>query len=141
MDADLMALTAMINGEGASADFDTKVMMGSSALNRLETGRLEEFGGTLSEVTQKGYYAVINKNEPYQQAVSGKFPDKIAEKAWKQSLAIASGLIKGTIERKKGQFFFTDKEEKKLRKAGKKKFDFDKVKSVGRTGKYNVYSY
>lgn len=136
-----MALTAMINGEGASSDFDTKVMIGSTAINRLKSQRLSEFGGTLPEVTQKGYYAVINKNEPYKQAVSGKFPDKIAEKAWKQSLSIASGLLKGTIELKQGQFFFTDKEESKLRKSGKKNFDFKLVKNVGKTGKYNVYSY
>jgi hypothetical protein len=133
MDADLIALAAMINGEGASADFDTKVMMGSTAINRLKAQRLEEFGGTLPEVTQKGYYAVKNQNIPYQQAITGKFPDKKAENAWKQSLAIASGLIKGTIPVVEGQFFFKSKEKPKM--------NWKLLKEVGNTGGYKVFSY
>jgi hypothetical protein len=108
------------------------VMTGSTALNRLEANKPQEFGGSLPEVLQKGYYAVSQNSPMYQQAVSSKFPDKVSESKFKQALQISYGLINGTIPKVKGQFYFKKGEAKGLRK---------KLNSVGKTGKYDVYSY
>ena len=137
---ELKKLTNLIYGEGASADYDTRVMMGSSALNRLEANRVKEFGSTLDEVGQKGYYAISNPNVPYKQALSQKFPDEKSETAYKESMAIASGLLRGKIERAPGMFYFTKKEVAKLKKTPKK-FNFKAVKRVGDVGDYQVYTY
>jgi aminopeptidase C len=139
MDEPLLALAAMINGEAAGANFDTKVMVGSSAIQRMKSGRTQEFGSTLPEVLQKGYYAVQNQNEPYKQAITQKFPDKKAENAYKQSLAVASGLIKGTIEPKDVMFYFTNKEDARQHKKGT--FNYKKVRSTGTQEGFNMYSY
>ena len=141
MDNTILALANAIYGEAASEDIDTMKMVGSVALNRLEAGKIDEFGSSMPEVLQKGFYAVSNPNEPYKQAISGQFPDKLSETKYKQALSIASGLVRGTIDRSKGQFYFTDNEVKKLKGKGKKSFNFDVVKPTGKVGKYNTYSY
>lgn len=128
-----------IFGEAANQPFEVKKMVGSTIVNRMKANRPQEFGFNVPEILQKGYYAVSNPNEPYKQAVSGKFPDKKSEDSYKEALQVASGLIRGTIEPDKGHFYFTPKEEKKLRK--KKSFNFDLVKSAGSAGGYNIYSY
>ena len=131
-DRDTIDLANMIYGENASEDYDTMVMTGSSALNRLEAERPDEFGVTLPEVLQKGYTAV-NQNSPmYQQAVSGKFPDEKSELAYKRALQISYGLLNDTISRVGGQFFFKKGEAKNLRK---------KLKFINKVGIYDVYSY
>lgn len=131
-------LANLIYGEVASEKSDTMEMVGSSALNRLEANKPEEFGATLEEVMNKGYYAVINNTDLYQQAITGKFPDKKSEDAYKKSLQIANGLIRGTIKRRKGHFYFKPEEVKKQKKAG---FDFGAVEDYGVTGQYNVFGY
>jgi spore germination cell wall hydrolase CwlJ-like protein len=138
---DVQLLAALINGEAAGSDRDTKIMVGSSALKRLQANKPEEFGSTLQEVAQKGYYAVKNQNELFTQAITGKFPDKKAENAFKESLAIASGLLKGGIEQKDVMFYFKPSEETKMRKKGDKVFNFKAVRSTGKQSEYNLYSY
>jgi len=138
---DITLLANIIYGEAADQKQDVMEMVGSTVLNRVSANRANEFGVSIEEVGQKGYYAVKNQNEPYKQAVSGKFKDEVAEEAYKKAYAVASGLYKGTIELRKGQFFFKPDEEKKLRKAGKKVFDFKQVKEEGIVGEYNVYGY
>lgn len=137
---DIMQLAAMINGEGASLDRDAKIMIGSSALNRLEAKRAEEFGSNLQEVLSKGYYAVSNPNTPYKQAISQQFPDKVSENSFKESLVIASGLIGGTIPKRSGMFYFTDKEINKFKK-NPKLFNLKAVKEIDKVGNYRVFSY
>jgi hypothetical protein len=132
MDRNVVDLANTIYGENASEDYDTMVMTGSSALNRLEAGRPQEFGATLPDVLQKGYYSVSQNSPMYQQAVGGKFPDEKSETAYKRALQISYGLINKTIERTKGEFFFKKGEAKGLRK---------KLKFVSKVGKYDVYSY
>jgi spore germination cell wall hydrolase CwlJ-like protein len=140
MEDPIQELAAVIYGEAANQKPEVMQMVGSTVLNRLNSGRSTEFGATLPEIIQKGYYAASGQNEPYKQAITGKFPDKIAEKAYKQSYAIASGLVKGTIKPAKGMFYFTKSEIAKLRK-NKKAFDFSKVKNVGDSGDYQVFDY
>jgi len=132
-------LANMIYGEAASENYDTMLMVGSSAINRLNANK-PEFGGTLPEVLQKGYYSVSNPNIPYKQALEQKFPDKKSETKYKQALAISSGLLKGTIDLKKGQFYFTEKEISKFKK-NPKKFNLKAVKELDGVGNYRVYSY
>jgi len=141
MDSDLLTLANLIYGEAADQDSEVMTMVGSTAMNRLSAERAEEFGSTLEEVGQKGYYAVSNPNVPYRQALSGEFPDKTSETAYKQAMSIASGLLRGTIEPVRGHFYYKKDEIKNLKKRGKRAFDFKKVKEVGQTGDYTVYSY
>ena len=138
---DVHVLAALINGEAAGSDRETKIMVGSSALKRLAANKPEEFGSTLQEVAQKGYYTVKDQNEPFKQAVTGNFPDKKAENAFKESLSIASGLIKGGIEQKNVMFYFKPSEETKMRKKGSKVFNFSAVKPSDSVGGYNTYTY
>jgi len=141
---DLAQLTAIIYGEGASTSDEVMRMQGSSVLNRIEAGRLKEFGSSIEEAGQKGYNAVKDNTDLYQQAVTGNFPDKNSENAYKRAMAQASGLLKGTIDRHKAQFFFTKKEEDRIRKAGekgKKEFDFSLVKRGEDSGIYRTYHY
>lgn len=132
MDQTAMELAQLIYGENASEDFDTMVMTGSSALNRLESGKEKEFGGSLPEVMQKGYYAVSQNSPMYQQALSGDFPDEKSQESFKRALQVSYGLLTGTIPRHKAQFFFKKGEATALRK---------KLKPTGKVGKYETYSY
>ena len=138
MDGDLLALTNTIYGEAAGASFDVKKMVGSSVINRLMSGKHQEFGASIPEIAQKGYYAVSQQNEPYKQAVQQKFPDKVSELAYKQSLAIASGLMKGTIKPDDAMFYFTKKEIAKQKKVG---FKFERTRETGSVDKYTTFSY
>lgn len=137
---DIAQLANMIFGEAANQDYDTMHMVGSSAVNRLNANRQKEFGANLGEVLQKGYYAVSNPNEPYKQALSGKFKDDVSKNAYKRAFAISSALLKGTLKPKEGQFYFTDKEIKKLKK-NPKSFNFKAVRETGKSGDYRVFSY
>ena len=138
--SDLSDLANIIYGEAANQDEKVMKMVGSTVLNRQKSGRTEEFGGTIAEIGQKGYYAVKNPNQPYKEALSQKFGNEEAEHKYKKAVAIAGGLLKGTIEPDKGEFFFKPDEEKKLRKTPKV-FNFKMVKNVGKQGDYNVYGY
>jgi len=140
MPNDVVDLANMIYGEVANQDYNTMLKVGSTAINRLNSNRPREFGSNMQEVLQKGYYAVSNPNEPYQEAISGKFKSKEGENKYKQALAIASGLKKGTITPTKGVFYFTPKEIQKLKK-NKKAFNFDLVEQVGETPIYKIYDY
>jgi hypothetical protein len=140
MDTDTLYLAGMIYGEGASTDYDTMKLIGSTAINRLKSGRTKEFGSNMAEVLRKGYYAVSNPNKPYKHIMEGKFPDEASTEKYKQALVIAGGLMRGTIEPDKGLFYFTPKEETKLRKTPKV-FDFKQVSEVNKVGGYSVYDY
>jgi len=127
-------------GEGANQPIEVRKMIASTILNRINSGRTSEFGGDIDTVLRKGYYAVSNPNVPYKQAYSGKFPDKESELRYKETLQMVSGLLKGTIKPDEGLFYFTPKEIKKLQK-NPKAFDFKKVKEVGSSGGYKVFTY
>lgn len=140
MNPEQIALANMIYGEEAKGNMEVMKMIGSTALNRLESGKVDEFGGDLNEVLQKGYFAVSNQNDPYQWASSGKFPDKVSENNYKKALQVAGGLLSGRIERVPGLFYMTDKELKKKMKPDSD-FDLSLVEEVGKSGKYTVMDY
>jgi len=132
-------LANAIYGEAASEDLNTMVMVGSTILNRLTADKPKEFGKDMNEVLQKGYYAVKNKNEPYKQAEKQRFPDALSAKKFEIAHSVAQGLLSGSIKPVEGHFYFTPEEVEKQTKA--KSFHFDRVKSIGKTGKYEVFSY
>lgn len=138
--SDLIDLTNIIYGEAADQDVKVMKMVGSTAINRMKSGRTKEFGSTLPEIIQKGYYAAKNPNQPYKEALSQKFGSPEAENKYKQAMNIASGLLRGTIEPDKGMFYFKPDEIKKLKKTPKV-FNFKAVKSVGKSGDYEVFDY
>lgn len=146
-EGDQIRLANIIFGEAAGASTPTMHMVGSAVLNRLESGRAGEFGSTIEEVInseKSPFYAVKGKdgNKNYEMALSQKFDNEISEQAYKRALQIAGGLLSGSIDRHKVQFFFTDDEVKNIKKSRKKdKFDFKKVVETGRVGKYNTFSY
>lgn len=135
---EVLALQQMVYGEGASADIDTRKMVAQSAISRLLSGRTKEFGGTISDVLKKGYYAVKNPNTPYKQALSGKFSDIPSKVSWGETKKIVEAVL-GDKDYGKHQFYFTDEEIAKLKK--NKKFDFSKVKSQGEVGKFKLFGY
>lgn len=137
---DVKNLADVIFGEAANQSPEVMTMVGSTVLNRASAGRAKEFGATLPEIIQKGYYAASNPNVPYRQATTGQFPDEKSLNQYKQATSIASGLYRGTIEKMKGHFYFTNKEIKKLKKRPKR-FNFNAVKEVGRAGDYTTFSY
>jgi len=144
-------LANTIYGEAANKDYDTMLMVGSTAINRFDANKKEFYYKNegdfnhLIKVINKGYYAARDKtgspSPMYLQADEKKFPDKNSELKYKQAYAIASGLIRGTIEPTKGMFYFTPKEEKNLKAKGDKVFNFKAVNKVSTVGGYNVYSY
>jgi spore germination cell wall hydrolase CwlJ-like protein len=142
--ADIQAMANTIYGEMAGKDVDHMVMVGSTILNRLDSQKFDEFGGSIPEVIQKGYYAAKNNTDLYQQAVTQKFPDKNSENKFKQALSVASGLAKGTIKRQDGQFYFKDNEIANLKKERVKTgkgFNFKAVKEHGKVGAFRTFGY
>jgi spore germination cell wall hydrolase CwlJ-like protein len=132
MDDRVKQLANLIYGENGGEDRDTMVMTGSSVLNREAANKPQEFGADISEVMQKGYYAVSKNSDMYQQAVSQKFPDKKSEDGYKRAYQVAYGLETGSIDKHPAQFFFKKGEAAGLRK---------KLKSQGKVGVYDTYSY
>jgi hypothetical protein len=140
MNNDVRDLANMIYGEVGSLDKDAMIMVGSTAVNRLKSGKAQEFGGSMRDVLQKGYYAISNPNIMTKQALSGKFPDDNSANKYKLAITVASGLMKGGIKPTEGHFYFTDNEINKLKK-NPKAFNFRAVKKIGKVNKYTVYGY
>jgi hypothetical protein len=135
--ADVLALQQMVYGE-ETQDTDTMKMIAQSALNRLKSGKKKEFGGSIPEITKKGYYAVSKQNTPYKQALSQKFPDITSKVAWGNAKKVVEAVV-GDKDYGDVMFYFKPDEEKKLKV--EKKFDFSKVRRTGKVGNYNLYSY
>lgn len=130
-------------GEAASEPYEDKVHVLSSIYNRAMSGR-EEFGaetGEISKVLEKGYYAYSKQSPKFQEAMDGKFPDKQSEDAYKEIVAIWSGLMKGKIKPTETLFFLTPKEVAKIKKSGKRIMDMDLLEEVGKGKTWNFYKY
>jgi len=124
---DLAQLTALIQGASVGNNKSTKatsreerIGIGSTALNRIglvSPLSQESFGEDLNDVLYKPnqYYEFDGKNERTNEVLSGKVA-KYNENEYKKSLAVASGLLKGTIPKEKGVFMFKRDEAKKEKK-------------------------
>ncbi len=135
---DVAALSRMVFGESAGADEVTMRMIAQTAINRLRSGRSKEFGGNLSKVLKKGYYAVSNPNKSYRQALSGQFNDEPSKKSWTQAQRVVNEIIKNQ-DFGQAQFYFTPKEIERLKKEGG--FNFDIVIPTGEVGQYKTFAY
>lgn len=134
-------LAATLYAEAADRKYDTKVKIASSMINRLKSGK-EEYGahnGSVNEMLAKGYYAY--GNDMYKSALTNTFKNKQEEKAYKESLGIISGLLKGTVKSDETEFYYTPEEIKKMQAKGKKVFDFSQVEEIGTDGYYKFYKY
>ena len=141
-DQNVDELAAMIYGEVGNKDFNTMAKVGSTAIKRAAYGG--EFGDNIIDVIhseRSPYYAVKNNTDMYQQARSGKFPNADSENQYKMARQAAYSLISGNIDAEDVMFFFTPKEDSRQRKAGKKVFDYGKVRSTIKDDTYNYYSY
>ena len=141
---DNILLADIIYAESASEGDKVKAMVGSTVLNRLESGRGAEFGDSIAGVVysqNSPYYSASKNSELWQQTMTGNFPDKASERAYKKSLQIAGGLMTGTIPRHPAMFFFTGSEVSGIKRSKKSSFNFKAVKETGRSGKYHTYSY
>lgn len=140
MDEDIKSLADAIYGEMAGQDYQSMLMVGSTALNRLTSGRHNEFGSDLNSVLEKGYYAVSKNSPQYRKAVKGNFKTNEEIGSYQQAVDVASGLLRGNIKPMPGHFYFTDDEMNKL-KDTPKKFNFKIVHPSSKIGKYTVFSY
>lgn len=136
---DLLALAQMVYGENAGEDIATQKMTAQTAINRLRSGRTKEFGSTIPEVLQKGYYAVSKNSPMYQQAKSGNFPDVSSRAKFGEIKKLIESMV-ADQDYGNAMFYFRPEEEDDLRK-NPKKFNFNLVKPQGRVGVYNTYSY
>ena len=139
---DQIALINMVYGENASEDAETIKMTAQTAINRLRSPRDKEFGATMPEVLSKGYNAVKDNTDLYQQGVTGKFPDDISRNKHADIGKQVESII-GDQDFGEAQFFFRPEEEEAIKNnpRGKKIFNFDNVKSKGKVGVYNTYGY
>ncbi len=135
---DVAALQRMVYGEAAGSDEATMRMIAQSAVNRLRSGRTKEFGGNMTKVLQKGYYAVSNPNLPYRQALEGAFNDEQSKKKWLQAQNVVNDVIKNQ-DFGKTMFYFTQPELERLTKKGG--FDFSQVVPTENIGAYMGFAY
>jgi len=133
---DISALRRMLFGE-SSNDEATMKMIAQTALNRLRSGRVKEFGGNMQKVLQKGYYAVRNPNQPYKQALSGIFNDDASKSRWGLTQKVISDILKKQ-DFGNAMFYFTDDEIPRVQKQG---FNFKAVMPAGKVGIYQTFGY
>lgn len=136
-----LPVLATAYGEAANQDFNTKVEVLSTILNRAESGKTE-FGahtGKISDVLAKGYYAYSKQSPKFMEAMNQKFPDKISEDSYKDTLAALSGLLSGKIKRTESLFFLTPKEETQIKKT--KSMNMSLLEKTSSNGTWNFYKY
>lgn len=141
----LKPLAAVIYAAAANQDARMMQYVGSTVLNRLESGR-KEFGaerGSINDVIRHKNAYYEKNSQLYDDFMTGNFKDEASKMAAKRAMFIASGLNRGTVERLPGHFWFNDDEEQRLRKTPKA-FDFKQVKNLGKVGKqgqFTMYGY
>lgn len=133
-------LTMMVYGEGAQSSPESMQMIARTALKRLSSGRRKEFGGTLGEVLNKGYYAVSQPNQPYNEATAGVFHNPQSQDAWNAAQLAVDTVVKSG-DYGKAMFYFTPTEIQKLKAQGPRVFDFNKVVPMGRQEEYQLFGY
>ena len=144
--SDLEHLRDIIFAE-ADDDEENMRMIGSTVLNRMEAKKGKEFGSNIPEIIKKGYYGISNPQ--YKLAEGKTFSDIASAMKFKKAHVIAEKLLSDKKYRSQGMFYFTPEEEEKLKVENERriknkqphKFNFGVVKLVGKTKRYNVYSY
>lgn len=128
---------ATIYAEAANKDATFKANVGSSILNRAESGK-SEFGadtGNITDVLQHGYYSYSKQSPKYKEAINQSFPDKPSENSYKEVVRVFAGLMNEDIPRSQAQFFFNNDEIKKQSKLIKS------LEPVSTNGGFTFYKY
>lgn len=141
-DAKVLHLAQTIYGEFAGVkdkklQQDYMTMGASSAVNTF--GKREWKNDDWDTNLYKRFDAVKGMNEPYKQALSGKFEDPQSQYSWKKAMQVAFGVMNGHIQNDGTQFYHTP-DERKAQEANKA-FDYSQVNDLGTTGQYERYSY
>lgn len=131
----------------AAADQDQKMMqyVGSTLLNRLESGK-KEFGaenGSIDQVIMHPGAYYEKNSKMYVDFMNGDFKDEASKKAALRAASVAAALNRGTLERMPGEFWFNQDEIAKLKK-NPKAFNFKVVKdlgTVGKKGQFQMFGY
>jgi len=135
---DIAAIQRMVYGEAASEDYATMKMITQTVINRLRSGRGKEFGKNISSILKKGYYAVSNPNQPYRQALSGRFEDEVSKKKWLQAQKAVSNVL-DKQDYGQAMFYFTPDEIKRQTQSGA--MDFKQFIPTGTVSKFKTFSY
>lgn len=135
----LKTMAAVIYAAAAGEDDKMKQYVGSTLLNRLESGK-PEFGAQNGSINEVIYHpgAYYEKNSKlFDEFMSGNFKDERSKKEALKSASIASALTRGTIDKMPGEFWFND-QEIALNKR-KKVFNYSLVEELGTVGKKNQF--
>lgn len=136
-----LPVLATIYGEAANQDFNSKIEVASTILNRAHSG-LEEFGannGKITDVLSKGYYSYSKQSPKFLEAMNQKFPDKASMDSFKETVAVLSGLLSGKIKRTYSVFMLTPKEIDHIKK--NKVMNMDLLEKTGENKTWNFYRY
>lgn len=138
-DGDLIAIAEMVYAENGLESEDVIRMTIQTAFNRLMAGRPREFGSVVSEVLEKGYYAVSKETPEYLQAKRQCFPIESERHRFDDILDMVRWIY-DTRTFGEAMFYFRPHEEAQLKKKPRS-FNFEAVRFLGVIGPYNVYSY
>jgi hypothetical protein len=142
-DAKVLHLAQTLYGEFAGVK-DTKLQgdymtMAASAAHNLH-GKREYKKDDWDTYLYKRFDAVQGQNQPYKEALQGKFDTPDKERSWKKSMQIAYGVTAGTIAKNSAEFYFTPKEYKKIA-GGPALPNPDQLEKTGSMGQYDLYRY
>lgn len=137
-DADKLAIAQGVYGEYTGNDDAIRKMIIQSVLNRARSGRTKEFGTTIPEILQKGYYAVSRQNQPYKEVMSGTFDTEQGRNSFAEIYTLLQAIV-GDKDYGDVMFYHTDDEIKRQKAKGG--FNYDAVKKLGKVDKYNTYGY
>ena len=144
IDMDSIQALAVAHGEMRGQSDEAKINAISSLYNRRTNFNTHwKFRGTWGNMLRQEYCAIRDsesgKNMGYQEAYERltkgtPFKNKGDEADFVRTMQLWSGIMKGTIKPTETQFYYTEAEERRQRKAfkaGKGGVDFSKLEKVG----------
>lgn len=139
-DAKVLHLAQTLYGEFAGVKDPDKqrsyMVMGASAAHNLYQKR-EYKDLDWDTYLYKRFDAVNGMNQPYKEALSGKFSNP---EAWKRAMQVSFGTTNGHIKNDGTEFYWEPKEYKRI--AGTKALpNPDQLEKFGANGQYQVYRY
>ena len=73
------------------------------------------------------------------EAMNQKFPDKMSEDSFKETVAVVSGLLRGKVKKTPAVFMLTPKEVERIKKS--KAMNMDLLEKTGANETWNFYRY
>ena len=142
-DARVLHLAQTLYGEFAGVkdpklQHDYMAMAASAASNLY--GKKEYKKDNWDNYLYKRFDAVKYQNQPYKEALSGRFDSPQKERAWKKAMQVAFGVTNGLIQKNDAEFYWTPKEYKKIA-GGPALPNPDLLEKTGSLGQYDLYRY